>query len=145
MPKGKKLTKKQILKIKESYQKTQSYRETAKETGVSVYTVKKALSDDKGETDDEQFSKKAGEIIGMGLDVLHMRIKRALDVEKTIADGTDEVPDAKNVLKVNEITSAIGALYDKKKGAEGDGAEDNEIKITVRVLEAKGGEANEDM
>lgn len=125
LARGKKTSPQMVSKILKSYAKTQNYSETARELELSVGTIFKIVNDNKDKIRNHEkplnFEEKASELIDMGLEFLNMRFKRALDTEKAIRNGSIEPDEIKNLPKLSEITSAIGALYDKRGRLKGRG------------------------
>lgn len=110
MPRGKKTSPEVVYDIMATYAVTNSYKETAKELGMAVTTVKSIVDKNKDKAEfvklcnekRSKFSEKAGRIIDKALDRL----------ERTIDNPDVSIP-------VNHLTTAIGTLYDKKALAEG--------------------------
>lgn len=130
--KGKKTSPEMIEKIMESYKKTGSFSETARELGKPVGTVHKIVNENI--SDSESFARKATELIDMGMEFLDMRFRRALDTERAILKGQCDPESAKSLPKLSEITSAIGALYDKRSAASPDREVQEDINIKIHVI-----------
>lgn len=141
MARGKKTSRQMVLKILKSYANTENYSETARELGIPVGTVYKIVAENKDiclpdlENKSLDFSEKASELIDMGLEFLDMRFKRALDTEKALREGVVEPDEIKSLPKLSEITSAIGALYDKRAAAKGEATSKEDININIKVIE----------
>ncbi len=104
MAKGKQLDRETIYNIMSSYFETRSYSQTGRDLGVPTSTVEKTVKEHLRDEEyvklwnnkKEDFVTRADLIIHKALD----RLTKELDSEK-------EIP-------VNQLTTAIGTLYDKK-------------------------------
>lgn len=112
-----------IENIKTSYALTGSYRATAKECNVAPNTVKNIIlkqdaqeyaqyCNDKKET----FIQKADRLIDKAMN----KLDKALDKE--------DIP-------VNNLTTAIGTLVDKKRLISGESTENNKFEVNIKVVE----------
>ena len=101
-------------KVVASYALTNSYNKTAKEFGINDHTVKKIITEnaDLYEQKKDEFVEKASEIIDMAIDKLKKELKK------------DDIP-------VNQLTTVIGTLYDKRALAKGESTNNNSITITM--------------
>lgn len=154
--KGQKTTPEMIYKIVASYAVSGNYKQTSRETGVPVSTVKKIVDENSSKPEYEKlcnetkagFAESATSIIEKGLTLLERRFDRALNREAELDVMIDAIAETntfqlsqqeKNALitklrglqlhDVKSITTAIGTLYDKRALAEG-GSTDN---VTVQV------------
>ena len=108
---GKKTSPEDIYKVMTSYVVTGNYSETARELGMPMTTVEKIVKDNRDNPEfvklcdekKEEFSDKASRIIDKALARL----------EKAIEDEEEYIP-------VNQLTTAIGTLYDKRALAKGE-------------------------
>ena len=153
---GQKTTPEKIYEIIASYAVTNNYKQTSRDTGVPVSTVKKIVDDHIEEPEfaklcnetKEGFAESATNIIEKGLILLERRFNRAMMQEAELDMIIQEIAaknsfqlnqQERNVLltklrglqlyDVNAITKAIGILYDKRALAEG-GSTDN---VTVNI------------
>ena len=154
MSRGKKTPPEVIYQIMTSWTVTNNYKETAKELGLAVSTVKGIVDSNKDKPEFvklrnekmSEFSTRASEIIQKGLTLLNRRLDRALASEEDLDLLIDEIyatdkeklsQDEKNrlvnkirtlqVQDMKDITTAIGTLYDKKALADGKPTERTEI------------------
>ena len=158
MSRGKKTPPETIYKIMASWAVTQNLKETARNLGLAVSTVKCIVDANKDKPEFEKlrnektkaFSEQASEIIDKGLRLLHRRLDRALESEEDLDLLIDEIYDSpkteltqdeKNRLiakikalqlqDVKSITTAIGTLYDKKALADGESTDNVSVKIKL--------------
>lgn len=118
MPKGKQTPPETIYKVMTSWAVTNNYSETARALGLAESTVRKIVSDNKDKKEyvklcdekREEFSRKASRIIDKALD----RLEQAID--------NDE-----EYIPVNQLTTAIGTLYDKRALARGEATENTNV------------------
>jgi len=142
---GKKTDNETIYKIMMSYYITRNYSETGRELGMNEATIRHIVKENIGkeeftklfEKKKEEFIETANRIINKGTELLEKRIDLALDNQDELdelifevwnADKDEIDPQAKKGLvsklnklqlnNLNEITTAIGIMYDKKKVAE---------------------------
>lgn len=145
MAQGKKTDNETIYKIMMSYYITRNYSETGRELGMNEATIRHIVKENIGkeeftklfEKKKEEFIETANRIINKGTELLEKRIDLALDNQDELdelicevwnADRDEIDPQAKKGLvsklnklqlnNLNEITTAIGIMYDKKKIAE---------------------------
>ena len=117
----KKVPPEKVTAVIMSYATTHSGRETSRQTGVPEATVRKILKDNKDDPyyarvyakKQEDFVAKADRIIDKALDRLEKQL-----------DGDDYIP-------VNNLSTVIGTMYDKRALAKGDPTS-NEV-TTIRV------------
>lgn len=153
---GKKTTPEKIYEIIASYAVTNNYKQTSRDTGVPVSTVKKIVDEHIAEPEFEKlcnetkegFADSATKIIDKGLILLERRFNRAMMQEAELDMFIQEIAETsklqlsqqeKSILitklrglqlyDVKAITTAIGTLYDKRALAEG-GSTDN---VTVKI------------
>lgn len=111
MPRGKKTSPEVVYQVMTSWAITNNYNETARELGMAVSSVKQIVDSHKENEEfeklrtekKEEFSRKASRIIDKALD----RLEQAID--------NDE-----EYIPVNQLTTAIGTLYDKRALARGE-------------------------
>lgn len=122
MARGVKTDNAKIAEIMTSYALTNSYNATAKECGVSDSTVKKVIQENQEEfgkvqeQKKEEFADKASKLIDKAMD----KLNKALD--------KDDIP-------VNNLTTVIGTLYDKRALAKGESTDNNKVEVTIKVEE----------
>ena len=122
MPRGKKTPPEVVYQIMTSWAVTKNYKETADNLGLPVSTVKKIVDEHIQEEKFEklcdekerEFSKKATRIIAKALS----RLEREID------DEEKDIP-------INQLTTAIGTLFDKR--ALADGAATENVSVEVRL------------
>lgn len=145
MAQGKKVDTETILKVMLSYTCTRNFSETSRILGIPKSTVVKLYKDNKDKEEyvqlctqkKEEFVEKAIRIIDKATDLLEKRIDTALNNQNELDDLIDEVwytdkkelndTQKRNIVNkiqkmqinsLNEITTAVGTLYDKKNIAE---------------------------
>lgn len=114
MPSGVKTTTKKKLEVIKSYVETDSFNATAKETGVNPKTCKKIVEENPKEYLDEKerFIETTTRLINKAL----VKLDEGLD--------KDNIP-------INNITTAIGTLYDKRALAKGEATSNDSIVVTM--------------
>ena len=118
MARGKKTSPEVIYRVMTSWAITDNYNETSKALNMAVSSVKKIVEDNKDKPEFEKlckdkkdtFVEKADEII----DIL---------LERIIRETTDEEKD----IPLNQLTTALGTVYDKRALAKGDSTENTKI------------------
>lgn len=126
MARGVKIDNQKIAEIVTSYALTNNYSATAKECGVSANSVKNIITKQKLENAQEfekvcedkkeTFIQKADRLIDKAMD----KLDKALDKE--------DIP-------VNNLTTAIGTLIDKKRLIGGESTENNKFEVNIKVVE----------
>lgn len=118
MAKGKKTSPEVIYQVMTSWAMTNNFSQTARDLNMAVTTVEKIVKDNKDKEEfvrlcndkKDSFVEKADEII----DILLERIVReATNNEK-------EIP-------LNQLTTALGTVYDKRALAKGESTENTKI------------------
>lgn len=114
MPSGVKTPTKKKLEVIKSYVETDSYNATSKETGVSDKVVKKIVEENpkEYEREKEAFIEKTTRLLDKALN----RLDEGLD--------RDNIP-------INNLTTAIGTLYDKRALAKGESTSNDAITIKM--------------
>lgn len=114
MPSGVKTPTKKKTEVIKSYVQTDSYNATEKETGVNHKTVKKIIEENPIEyqQEKERFIEKTTKLLDKALD----KLDKGLDRE--------DIP-------INNLTTAIGTLYDKRALAKGESTTNQAIKIEM--------------
>lgn len=126
MAKGKKTDNETIYKVMLSYITTRNYSETGRQLNLPESTVRKIIDDNKDkeefatlcEQKRDEFIEKADKIINKALD----RLDKELDNEE------DKIP-------VNNLSTVIGTLYDKRALAKGDPTSNEKFEVNIRVIE----------
>ena len=122
MPRGKKTPPEVIYQIMASWAVTDSYKETAGALGLPVSTVKTIVDKNKDEPEfeklrtekREEFSKTSSRII----------VKALNRLERDIDDEDKDIP-------VNQLTTVIGTLFDKRALAEGTSTDNVTVSIKL--------------
>jgi hypothetical protein len=122
MAKGKKTDNETIYKIMISMFSTNNFSETARQLDIPITTVEKIYKDNKDKEEfvklcnkkKEEFTDKASRIIDKALN----RLEKALD------DEEDRIP-------VNNLSTVIGTLYDKRALAKGESTSNTDINIKM--------------
>ena len=118
MPKGVKIDNKKIQMVMASYALTNSYNATAKECNVSDKTVKKII-----EEHSEEFTKVSERKKMQFVEYADKLIDKAMK-------KLDKALDRKDI-PINNLTTAIGTLYDKRALAKGESTSNNSITINM--------------
>nr|DAT55201.1 MAG TPA: Hydrogen peroxide-inducible genes activator [Caudoviricetes sp.] len=122
MSKGKKTDNETIYKIMISMFSTNNFSETGRQLGIPQRTVEKIYKENKNkqeftklcEEKKDEFAKKASRIIDKALNRL----------EKVLDDEEEKIP-------VNNLSTVIGTLYDKRNLAEGKSTVNTELNIRM--------------
>lgn len=149
-----------VYKIVASYAVTGNYKQTSRDTGVPVSTVKKIVDENSPKPEFEKlcnetkksFSESATGIIEKGLILLERRFERALEQEAEIDVLIDEIAStpttrltqqekthlisklrALQLQDTKTVTTAIGTLYDKRALAEGSST--GHVTVSVKLPE----------
>lgn len=114
MPSGIKTPTKKKVEVIKSYVQTDSFNATAKETGVNPKTCKKIVEENPKEYMDEKqhFIETTTRLINKALGKLDTGLDR------------DDIP-------INNITTAIGTLYDKRALAQGEATSNENIVVQM--------------
>ena len=118
MARGVKIDNQKIQEVMASYALTNSYNATAKECGVSDKSVKKIINEHSeefskiSEQKKEEFVEYADKLINKAMN----KLDKALD--------RDDIP-------VNNLTTVIGTLYDKRALAKGEMTSNTSISIKM--------------
>lgn len=122
MPRGKKTPPEVIYKIMTSWAVTKNYKETSRELGIPVATVKKIVDEHIHEEKferlcnekEKEFSQKASSIINKALNRL----------ERDIDNDDKDIP-------INHLTTVIGTLFDKRALADGNATERVAVEVKL--------------
>ena len=122
MAKGKKTDNETIYKIMVSMFSTNNFSETGRQLGIATTTVEKIYKENKEKPEfvklcnkkKEEFADRASTIIDKAL----KRLEEALD------DKEDRIP-------VNNLSTVIGTLYDKRALAKGESTSNTELSIKM--------------
>lgn len=114
MPSGVTTPTSKKIEVVKSYVETNSYNKTSKETGVSDKTCKKIVEENPilYEKEKERFIETTTRLINKALNKLDEGLNR------------DDIP-------INNITTAIGTLYDKRALAKGESTTNDTITIKM--------------
>lgn len=162
MAKGKKTDNETIYKVMLSYAVTRNFSETARNLDMPITTVEKIVKDNQDKEEfvklcnekKEEFVETANKIIDKATKLLDKRLSLALEREDEIEGLLDKVWDIEdeevskkekiNIAKklsrlqlnqLNEITTAIGTMYDKRALAKGDSTSNEKFEVNIRVIE----------
>lgn len=162
MAKGKKTDSETIYKVMLSYITTRNYSETGRQLNLPESTVRKIIDDNKDKEDfailceqkRDEFVEKADKIIYKATELLERRLDTALESQDEIEEmiqevynaPDDEIKGAKKKAMVNklsrlqlnalnEITTALGTIYDKRALAKGDPTSNEKFEVNIRVIE----------
>ena len=114
MPSGVKTSTAKKVEVIKSYVKTDSFNATSKETGVNDKTVKKIVAENPKlyEQEKENFIQYTTKLLNKALKKLDEGLDR------------DDIP-------INNLTTAIGTLYDKRALAKGESTENTSQTINI--------------
>lgn len=104
MAQGKKTDNETIYKIMCSYFETRSYTQTSRDLGVAASTVEKIVKENLSKKEFVELWEKKKEDFVTRADII---IHKAMDRLVKELDSEKEIP-------VNQLTTAIGTMYDKK-------------------------------
>lgn len=122
MAKGKKTDNGTIYKVMLSYIVTRNYSETARQLDMPESTVRKIIDDNK---DKEEFAKLCEEKRDEFVEKATRLIDKALNrLEKALDDNKERIP-------VNNLSTVIGTLYDKRNLSEGKATVNTDINIKM--------------
>lgn len=118
MARGVKIDNKKIQQVMASYALTNSYNATARKLKISPHTVKKVIENNSNEFAKVRTEKKLQfvEYADKLIDKAMKKLDEALD--------RDSIP-------INNLTVAIGTLYDKRALAKGESTSNNSITINM--------------
>lgn len=122
MARGVKIDNQKIQEIIASYALTNSYNATAKECGVSANSVKNIINKQKTENS-EEFAKVCEEKKEEFVEYADRLINKAMSKLDKALDR-DDIP-------VNNLTTVIGTLYDKRALAKGEMTSNTSISIKM--------------
>ena len=122
MAQGKKTDSITIYKVMISYITTRNYSETARQLDMPESTVRKIIDDNK---DKEEFTKLCEEKRDEFVDKATRIINKALDrLDKVLEDKEERIP-------VNNLSTVIGTLYDKRALAKGEPTNNERLTINI--------------
>ena len=118
MARGKKTSPEVIYQVMTSWAITNNYSQTARDLGMAVKTVEKIVKDNK---DKEEFTKLCKD----KKDTFIEKADKIIDIllERIIREATDEEKD----IPMNQLTTALGTVYDKRALAKGESTENTKI------------------
>lgn len=158
MAKGKKTDNETIYKVMLSYITTRNYSETARQLDMPESTVRKIVDDNKDnelfaklcEEKRDEFVEEADKIIYKATRLLDRRLDTALENQDELESILDEAMQLDNkefndsqkkalikrisklqVNALNEITTAIGTMYDKRALAKGEPTSNEKLTINI--------------
>lgn len=162
MPRGKNTDNATIYKIMLSYYITRNYSETSRQLYIPEPTVRKIVKENIHkeeftklyEEKKEEFIKDADRIINKGTRLLEKRLDTALEHQEELEEliyeiwnaDKDEIKEQQKkglvqkvskiqINSLNEITTAIGTLYDKKRIAETGTIETTTPGININIVD----------
>ena len=122
MPKGKKTDNETIYKIMISMFSTNNFSETARQLNIPESTVEKIYKENK---DKEEFVKLCEQKKDQFVEKANRIIDKALNrLEKSLDDEEEKIP-------VNNLSTVIGTLVDKRNLAEGKSTVNTDINIKM--------------
>ena len=126
MAKGKKTDNETIYKIMISMFSTNNFNETSRQLSIPVKTVEKIYKENK---DKEEFTKlcmqKKEEFAETATRIIDKALNR---LEKVLDDNEEKIP-------VNNLSTVIGTLYDKRALAKGESTVNNKFEVEIKVVE----------
>mgnify|MGYP002618908627 CR=1 FL=1 len=126
MAKGKKTDNETIYKIMISMFSTNNFNETSRQLSIPVKTVEKIYKENK---DKEEFTKlcmqKKEEFAETATRIIDKALNR---LEKVLDDNEEKIP-------VNNLSTVIGTLYDKRALAKGESTANNKFEVEIKVVE----------
>lgn len=160
MAKGKKTDNETIYKVMLSYIVTNNYSETGRELDMPESTVRKIVEDNKDKDEfkklcdqkRDEFVEKADKIIFKAAELLERRLDTALKSQDEIDEmiqmiyeaDNDEIKDVqkKSIVSklsrlqlnaLNEITTALGTMYDKRALSRGEPTSNERLTINIEL------------
>ncbi|MCQ2087685.1 MAG: hypothetical protein MJZ37_06425 [Bacilli bacterium] len=122
---GKKRTPEDIYAIMVSYATTHSYMETSKQLDIPVATVKKIVDEN---IEKEEFKKLCNEKKEEFVTRADRIIEKAMKRLENEIEAADSIP-------VNNLSTVIGTLYDKRALAKGDPTSNEAVTIRVELTD----------
>lgn len=122
MSKGKKTDNETVYKIMISMFSTNNFSETARQLNIPITTVEKIYKDNK---DKDEFVKLCNEKKDEFTEKATRLIDKALNRLEEVLDNKEEK------IPVNNLSTVIGTLYDKRNLAEGKSTVNTEISIKM--------------
>lgn len=124
MARGKKTDNETIYRVMLSVFRTNNYKETARQLNMPHTTVEKIYKDNK---DKEEFVKLCAEKKDEFIEKADRIINKALDrLETSLEDEEERIP-------VNNLSTVIGTLYDKRALAKGEPTSNEVLKINIEL------------
>lgn len=122
MAKGKKTDAETIYKVMLSYIATRNYSETARNLDMPITTVEKIVKDNQ---DKDEFVKLCKEKTDEFVERADRIINKALNrLEKELDNEAERIP-------VNNLSTVIGTLYDKRALSKGDATSRETLTINI--------------
>ena len=126
MARGKQIDNETIYKIMLSVFSTNNYSETARQLNIPVKTVEEIY---KRNIEKEEFTKLRNEKKEEFVEKADRIINKALNRLEQSLD------DEKNSIPVNNLSTVIGTLYDKRALAKGESTANSKFEVEIKVVE----------
>ena len=124
--KGKKTDIETIYKVMLSYCVTGNYSETGRELDIPESTVRKIVADNKDEPEFARLcEQKRDEFVSKADTIIYKAMKR---LEKSLDDEEEHIP-------VNNLSTVIGTMYDKRALAKGEPTSNERLSIKVELTD----------
>lgn len=126
MAKGKKTDNETVYKIMISMFSTNNFSETARQLNIPITTVEKIYKNNK---DKDEFVKLCNEKKDEFTEKATRLIDKALNrLEEVLDDKEEKIP-------VNNLSTVIGTLYDKRALAKGESTANSKFEVDIKVVE----------
>ena len=118
MARGQKTSPEVIYQVMTSWAMTNSFSQTARDLNMAITTVEKIVKDNK---DKEEFVKLCND----KRDTFVEKANEIIDIllERIVREATNEEKD----IPLNQLTTALGTVYDKRALAKGESTENTKI------------------
>lgn len=124
MAKGKKTDNETIYKVMLSYITTRNYSETARQLDMPITTVEKIVKDNQNKDEFVKLCKeKTDEFVQKADSIIYKALNR---LDKELDNEEERIP-------VNNLSTVIGTLYDKRALAKGEPTSNEILTINVNV------------
>lgn len=101
-----------------------NFNEVSRQINVPVTTIKGWIDNKKPDELDELRTKKKTEFVEKAGEVINIALQRLL---VDLQDDEKEIP-------VNQLTTVIGTMYDKRALAQGEATQNSDIKVKIEVV-----------
>ncbi len=125
MAKGKKTDNETIYKVMSSYFETRSYTQTGRDLEMPASTVEKLVKENLRKKEFVELWEKKREDFATKADLI---IHKAMDRLAKELDSDKEIP-------VNQLTTAIGTLYDKKAMAQNGDITNDAPRLQINIVD----------